>query len=218
MAAIGGNRRGCRMALRVAGSALALHLLSCLGGAGVSFSALPPRAPAAQDQELELSRRSAVLPGALAAFMAALGEGAEPALAEVDVPDRVTTDPYQLIEMKNPEDRKEDRKEFYMKKKYFEDTYQVVKHMKISASLDKGTPNMEKYNRRVKEEMDDWLALYRSSDLVVGRQSYYSLYSAINTLASHFTSYGPKFPFPSKRRPRFYELIATTEKYLEKNK
>jgi len=138
--------------------------------------------------------------------------------AQVDVPDRIKEDPYELIGLANPEDSKEDKKEFYMKKKYRADTYQLVKHMKISGSLDKGTPNMEKWNKRVKEEMNDWVALYRRQDLVVGRQSYYSLYSAVNTLASHFTSYGPKFPFPSKRRARFYELINTTEKYLEKGK
>merc|ERR1712187_393378 len=107
-------------------------------------------------------------------------------------------DPYELIGMAEPDKDSEDKKEFYMKKKYRADTYQLVKHMKISGSLDKGTPNMEKLNKRVKEEMNDWVALYRRQDLVVGRQSYYSLYSAVNTLASHFTSYGPKFPFPNK--------------------
>lgn len=134
------------------------------------------------------------------------------------MPDRIKADPYELIGMADPEDQKEDKKEFYMKREYRKDTYQVLKHMKISASLDKGTPNMEKWNKRVKEEMNDWVALYRRQDAVVGRQSYYSLYSAVNTLASHFTSYGPKFPFPTKRRPRFYELVNQTEKYLEKGK
>lgn len=138
--------------------------------------------------------------------------------APVDVPDRINSDPYELIGMTNPDSEKEDYKVFYMKRNYKEDTYQVMKHMKISASLDKGTANMEKWNKRVKEEMNDWLALYRRQDAIIGRQSYYSLYSGINKLASHFTSYGPKFPFPNKRRPRFFELMNTTEKYLEKGK
>eukprot|EP00418_Pyrodinium_bahamense_P094399 CAMPEP_0179038318 /NCGR_PEP_ID=MMETSP0796-20121207/14572_1 /TAXON_ID=73915 /ORGANISM="Pyrodinium bahamense, Strain pbaha01" /LENGTH=271 /DNA_ID=CAMNT_0020734633 /DNA_START=57 /DNA_END=872 /DNA_ORIENTATION=- len=160
------------------------------------------------------SRRMAVLPAALVVTGAA-----EDAFAEaVDLPDRINTDPYELIGMTNTEDSKADKQEFYMKKNYKADTYQVLKHMKISGSLDKGTPRMEQWNKRIKEEMNDWVALYRRQDAVVGRQSYYSLYSAVNTLASHFTSYGPKFPFPSKRRPRFYELINTTEKYLEKGK
>ncbi|CAK0890955.1 unnamed protein product, partial [Prorocentrum cordatum] len=83
-----------------------------------------------------------------------------------------------------------DEKEFYIKKSYREDTYQLLKHMKISGSLDKGTPRMERWQKRIKEEMDDWLALYRRQEMSVGRQSYYTLYSAINTMASHIVSYG----------------------------
>lgn len=170
------------------------------------------------DDDFTVSRRSTVIPAALTAA-GVTGAVSVPAFAvEVDVPDRINSDPYQLIGMENPDNEKADRAEFYMKKQYKSDTYQVLKHMKISGSLDKGTPNMEKWNKRIKEEMNDWVALYRRQEAVVGRQSYYSLYSAVNTLASHFTSYGPKFPFPSKRRPRFYELINTTEKYLEKGK
>lgn len=163
------------------------------------------------------SRRSVILPMATSVACAVpLSSSA----IEVDVPDRINQDPYELIGMAEAdiENAKLDRAEFYMHKVYKTDTYQVLKHMKISASLDKGTPNMERWNKRIKEEMNDWVALYRRQDAVVGRQSYYSLYSAVNTLASHFTSYGPKFPFPNKRRPRFYELINTTEKYLEKGK
>eukprot|EP00440_Ansanella_granifera_P027897 gb/GFBE01030310.1/.p1 GENE.gb/GFBE01030310.1/~~gb/GFBE01030310.1/.p1 ORF type:complete len:281 (+),score=73.77 gb/GFBE01030310.1/:1-843(+) len=200
--------------------------------AGMAVSRQAVTARRARSSE-ESSRRESVL-AALAAAGAALaaeeaaeaqqvpsvspGGGMQGAAPAVELPDRINTDPYELIGMDNPNDKKEDFKMFYMKKQYRNDTYQVMKHMKISASLDKGTPNMEKWNLRVKEEMNDWLALYRRQDAVVGRQSYYSLYSAVNTLASHFTSYGTKFPFPNKRRPRFFELTNTVERYLEKGK
>jgi hypothetical protein len=178
-------------------------------------------------QSSEEGRRQFIVAAGLTSFVSAIpsaqaqiSDSAVEAsnAAPVDVPDRINSDPYELIGMSNPENEKEDYKVFYMKRNYKEDTYQVMKHMKISASLDKGTPNMEKWNKRVKEEMNDWLALYRRQDAIIGRQSYYSLYSGINKLASHFTSYGPKFPFPNKRRPRFFELMNTTEKYLEKGK
>lgn len=175
------------------------------------------------------SRRAGVL-GAPAALMAAAAafENIDPAFAEkmgemdpkmpeVDVPERIASDPYELLSL-NPDDSRADKREFYMKRAYRDDTYQVIKHMKISGSLDKGTPNMERFNNRVKEEMDDWMALYRRQDAVVGRQSYYALRSSVNALASHFTSYGPRFPFPNKRRPRFYQKIYLSEKYLEKGK
>lgn len=165
-----------------------------------------------------LSRRAAALQAASVLALAPVPAAFAEPVAEEDLPAKIKADPYDLIGMENREDKKEDQKEFYMKKNYKEDTYQVLKHMKISGSLDKGTPNMEAWNTRVKEEMNDWVALYRRQDAVVGRQSYYALYSAVNTLASHFTSYGTKFPFPNKRRPRFYELINQTERFLEKNK
>mmetsp|Transcript_55800 Transcript_55800/g.120595 ORF Transcript_55800/g.120595 Transcript_55800/m.120595 type:complete len:218 (+) Transcript_55800:52-705(+) len=200
----------------------ALSFATFFAASFVSLSSQPVRQPAVALQALSeedsvQSRRGAL---AVAGFSALAS--AAPALAEekapVALPQRINENPYDLIGMGNPEDQKEDRENFYMKKKYRDDTYQVVKHMKISGSLDKGTPNMEKWNKRVKEEMDDWLALYRRTDSIVGRQSYYALYSAVNTLASHFTSYGPKFPFPNKRRARFYELINQAERYLEKGK
>lgn len=44
---------------------------------------------------------------------------------QVDVPDRINADPYELIGMDNPDDKKEDYKTFYMKQKYRQDTYQA---------------------------------------------------------------------------------------------
>eukprot|EP00929_Paragymnodinium_shiwhaense_P119594 TRINITY_DN914_c0_g1_i1.p1 TRINITY_DN914_c0_g1~~TRINITY_DN914_c0_g1_i1.p1 ORF type:complete len:238 (+),score=56.90 TRINITY_DN914_c0_g1_i1:73-714(+) len=159
---------------------------------------------------------AAVLEGGLDAAFAEEPQ-MDPKMPEVELPERITSDPYQLLGV-NADSKKEDRAEFYMKRAYRDDTYQVLKHMKISGSLDKGTPNMERFNNRVKEEMDDWMSLYRRQDGVVGRQSFYALRSSVNALASHFTSYGPKFPFPNKRRPRFYQKINLCEKYLEKGK
>lgn len=183
----------------------------------------------AEGGEASAPRRTALLLPSMVAAACVVAVSDEEAWAEevasaqagappIQVPDRITADPYQLIGMVNPEDTKEDKKVFYMKKNYRNDTAQVMAHMQIAGSLDKGTPNMEKFNKRLKEEMNDWVALYRRQDAVVGRMSYYRLYSAINTLASHFTSYGTKFPFPSKRRPRFYELLQQSERYLEKGK
>jgi len=170
---------------------------------------------ASEDGMQRRAAMSAVLVMGAAAPSVAFAEIKE---ADVDLPPRINSDPYELLGIANPDDAKVDRESFRMKRNYREDTYQVLKHMKISGSLDKGTPQMEKYQQRVKQEMDDWVALYRRQDSVVGRQSYYSLYSGVNTLASHLVSYGPKFPFPNKRRPRLYQLINQTEKYLEKKK
>mmetsp|Transcript_53914 Transcript_53914/g.149952 ORF Transcript_53914/g.149952 Transcript_53914/m.149952 type:complete len:285 (+) Transcript_53914:92-946(+) len=217
-----------------AGAAASLALGSAASAAALALVALRRRAhdnmcvvrrsvsvgqvmPPLDDEDSQSSRRGAVFL-AVAAGTSLPAVALAEAPAEVDLPSRIKVNPYELLSMSDPDDQKQDRKEFSMKRNYRGDTYQVVKHMKISASLDKGTQGMEQYQKRIKKEMDDWLALYRRQDAVVGRQSYYSLYSAVNSLASHIVSYGPKLPFPNKRRQRFFQLINQTEKFLEKGK
>jgi len=206
---------------------------ACLSRAGV----LQMKAAEDADAETGASRRKALqmagLMGTLMAAGEAKAEGEDQgyagvnnpdsregrsAVQTINVPPRIKQDPYELIGMEKPDDKAADRNEFYMKKQYKSDTYQVINHMKISGSLDKGTPNMEKWNKRIKEEMDDWLALYRRQDNTRGKQSFTTLYTAVDSLAAHFVSYGPKFPFPNKRRPRLYQLINITEKYLERDR
>mmetsp|Transcript_32793 Transcript_32793/g.72971 ORF Transcript_32793/g.72971 Transcript_32793/m.72971 type:complete len:206 (+) Transcript_32793:60-677(+) len=188
-----------------------------LASAVAAFLALPKcfvAPPSSSTVQVEVNRRALLLPG-----ISLMGAAAStPAVAiEVQVPDKIKSDPFELLAV-DPTDKKQDRAEFYMKRNYKGDTEQLLKHMRIAGVLDKGTTNMERYNKRVKEELDDWVALYRRQDKFAGRQSFYTMYTAIETLASHYTSYGPKFPFPNKRRPRFYELLNIAEKYLDKGK
>mmetsp|Transcript_52361 Transcript_52361/g.96937 ORF Transcript_52361/g.96937 Transcript_52361/m.96937 type:complete len:207 (+) Transcript_52361:60-680(+) len=198
------------------GSALARVCL--LAAAVAAFFALPNcfvAPPSSGAAELEVNRRALLVPGVIGLMGTA---ASAPAVAiEVQVPEKIKSDPFELLAV-DPNDKKQDKAEFYMKRNYKGDTEQLLKHMRIAGVLDKGTPNMERYNKRVKEELDDWVALYRRQDKFAGRQSFYTMYTAIETLASHYTSYGPKFPFPNKRRPRYYELLNIAEKYLDKGK
>lgn len=162
----------------------------------------------------QASRRSIILP---AAAVLGLAASAEEALAETQVPPKINEDPYALLGV-TPGEKLQEKKEFKMKEKYKQDTEQLLKHMKIAGSLEKGTPNMERYNLQVKRELNDWVALYRRQDRFSGRQSFYTVYTAVEYIASHYTSYGPKFPFPNKKKKRYYELINEAEKYLEKSK
>merc|ERR1712091_708436 len=53
-----------------------------------------------------------------------------------------------------------------------------------------------------KKEMIDFVSFYRRFTNVSGKQSFSTLYTAINVLAGHYTSYGPKFPVPEEREAR----------------
>mmetsp|Transcript_19432 Transcript_19432/g.59860 ORF Transcript_19432/g.59860 Transcript_19432/m.59860 type:complete len:176 (+) Transcript_19432:79-606(+) len=101
---------------------------------------------------------------------------------------------------------------------YYTDAAKVVGHMRLATSLDKGAPNMEKIALNTKKEMIDFVSFYRRFTNVSGKQSFSTLYTAINVLAGHYTSYGPKFPVPEKRRKRLYQEYAEIEKNIKKRR
>lgn len=152
-------------------------------------------------------------PGAALAEETASGDSAAPATSYA--PARIAGDPYDLIK---GGDGKVGKNEFEIRRNYQEDTVQVIKHMRISGSLEKGAPNMEAFNKQVKEEINDWVAMYRRQDNIASKQSYSNLSTAMNTLASHLVTYGNKFPFPQKRRERLFELLYRSEKFVKKGK
>ena len=65
---------------------------------------------------------------------------------------------------------------------------------------------MDTINKNMKKEMVDFVSFYRRFSNVAGKQSFSTLYTAINVLAGHYTSYGTKFPVPEKRRKRLYQV------------
>ena len=51
-----------------------------------------------------------------------------------------------------------------------------------------------------------------------GRQSFSTLYTAINTLSGHYASYGNKYPVPEKRRVRLQQQYKEIERALARGK
>jgi hypothetical protein len=51
-----------------------------------------------------------------------------------------------------------------------------------------------------------------------GKQTFSLLYTSINVLAGHYTSYGPKFPVPEKRRKRLLQEFNDIEKNIRKRR
>merc|ERR1719464_1894113 len=97
-------------------------LVAAAAAAGFARGAVAVRARQRTDapsEEPAASRRS-IVPASLAAVVGASLEVPEqPAHAiEVDIPDRIKENPFELIGMGDPSDSKEDKKEFYMKKQY----------------------------------------------------------------------------------------------------
>lgn len=102
--------------------------------------------------------------------------------------------------------------------KYEQDALKVRDHMVIATGLAKGSTNMEDFGKNMKKEMVDFVSYYRRFPNVAGKPSFSTLYTSINVLAGHYTSYGYKYPLPEKRRKRLYQEYAEIEKSLKRGR
>lgn len=102
--------------------------------------------------------------------------------------------------------------------KYDDDAAKVRKHMVVATGLAKGATNMEDFGKNMKKEMVDFVSYYRRFPKIAGKPSFSTLYTSINVLAGHYTSYGFKYPLPEKRRKRLYQEYAEIEKSLKRGR
>lgn len=102
--------------------------------------------------------------------------------------------------------------------KYDEDAAKVRSHMVVATTLGKGADRMEDYGKEMKKEMVDFVSYYRRFPKIAGKPSFSTLYTSINVLAGHYTSYGYKYPLPEKRRKRLYQEYSEIEKSLKRGR
>jgi photosystem II Psb27 protein len=101
---------------------------------------------------------------------------------------------------------------------YETDAARVRAHMVTATGLAKGSERMEDFGKNLKKEMIDFVSYYRRFPQVAGKPSFSTLYTSINVLAGHYTSYGYKYPLPEKRRKRLYQEYAEIEKSLKRSR
>ena len=101
---------------------------------------------------------------------------------------------------------------------YDTDAARVRAHMVTATGLAKGTERMEDFGKNLKKEMIDFVSYYRRFPQVAGKPSFSTLYTSINVLAGHYTSYGYKYPLPEKRRKRLYQEYAEIDKSLKRSR
>ena len=135
---------------------------------------------------------------------AVLVAGPTAAFAEIEVP-------VQSTEYTFPKD-------WGLTYKYDEDAAKVREHMVIATGLAKGSDSMEDFGKNMKKEMVDFVSYYRRFPSVAGKPSFNTLYTAINVLAGHYTSYGYKYPLPEKRRKRLYQEYSEIAKSLKRGR
>mmetsp|Transcript_27077 Transcript_27077/g.42035 ORF Transcript_27077/g.42035 Transcript_27077/m.42035 type:complete len:183 (+) Transcript_27077:135-683(+) len=180
---------------------LSLCLITASTAAAFSgnMMSMSAQQPAAFTRKDFLKSSSAIMTGA--AIATTLPNVAN---AEVEVPPQVT-------EYTFPED-------WGLSFKYEEDAAKVRNHMIIATGLGKGADKMESFGKNMKKEMVDFVSYYRRFPKVAGKPSFSTLYTSINVLAGHYTSYGFKYPLPEKRRKRLYQEYAEIDKSLKRGR
>lgn len=103
-------------------------------------------------------------------------------------------------------------------KDFYADCGKVVTHMRYAVQMDKTTPRIAEVAQKTKDEMGDFVSFYRRFNGINGKQSYSLLYTSINVLSGHYTSYGVKFPVPEKRRKRLLQEFNDIEKNIRKKR
>jgi photosystem II Psb27 protein len=101
---------------------------------------------------------------------------------------------------------------------YASDAAKVREHMLIATGLAKGSEKMEDFGKNMKKEMVDFVSYYRRFPKIAGKPSFSTLYTSINVLAGHYTSYGFKYPLPEKRRKRLYQEYNEIDKSLKRSR
>jgi photosystem II Psb27 protein len=152
----------------------------------------------------EATSRSDFLKIAGGAVLATTLAPAAPAFADIDVPAQSTA--YDF-----PSD-------WGLTFKYEDDAARVRTHMIIATGMAKGADKMEEFGKNMKKEMVDFVSYYRRFPKVAGKPSFSTLYTSINVLAGHYTSYGFKYPLPEKRRKRLYQEYAEIDKSLKRGR
>lgn len=101
---------------------------------------------------------------------------------------------------------------------YKEDAARMLNDMKEATDLVRGSPNMSEVVSRTRQDMNDFVALYRRNNNVAGSTSYSTLYTATNTLSGHYASYGPNYPVPEKRKKRLHQQFNEIERALSRGR
>lgn len=108
--------------------------------------------------------------------------------------------------------------DFGLKFDFYTDCQKVVDHMRYAVQMTKSDARLSEIAQKTKDEMNEFVSYYRRFSGVNGKQSYSLLYTSINVLAGHYTSYGVKFPVPEKRRKRLLQEFADIEKNIRKKR
>ncbi|NJK46965.1 photosystem II protein Psb27 [Candidatus Gracilibacteria bacterium] len=98
---------------------------------------------------------------------------------------------------------------------YKQDTLDVIETLSSAIDLTPDAPNKADLQSLARQQINDYIALYRRKDKSGGLRSFTTMQTALNSLAGYYTSYGSR-PLPEKLKTRLKQELKQAATALER--
>ena len=98
---------------------------------------------------------------------------------------------------------------------YGQDTLTVIETLTTTLDLVKDDPNKAAVESQAKEQINDYISLYRRDKKSGGLRSFTTMQTALNSLAGYYTAYGSR-PIPDKLKQRLKQEFKQVQFSLQK--
>jgi len=99
---------------------------------------------------------------------------------------------------------------------YREDTLKVVDALERAIDTPDSDPQKEALQERARQQIDEYIALYRRDEDVSGLRSFTTMRTALNTLAGHYSGKTQR-PVPDEVKERLKRKFAQVRSALQRN-
>ncbi|EME28982.1 Photosystem II lipoprotein Psb27 [Galdieria sulphuraria] len=107
---------------------------------------------------------------------------------------------------------------FKLTGQYEQDVRNMVESLRMACDLQRDTPEHDSTVQRIRKQMSDFVSFYRRNPNVAGSPSFSTIYTAINTVAGHYTTFGTEYPIPEKRKARLEQQFKDIERAVSRGR
>jgi photosystem II Psb27 protein len=93
---------------------------------------------------------------------------------------------------------------------YTDDTLKVIATLTTALDLPNDAPNKTEIQSLVREQINDYISLYRRNGKSGGMRSFTTMQTALNSIAGYYTAYGNR-PIPEKLKKRLQQEFKQAE-------
>jgi len=102
--------------------------------------------------------------------------------------------------------------------KLYTDVRNMIESLRMACDLQRDTPEHDSTVQSIRKQMSDFVSFYRRNPNVAGSPSFSTIYTAINTVAGHYTTFGTEYPIPEKRKARLEQQFKDIERAVSRGR